>query len=421
LFFKKNDYLCAAFHDGTLCEGANKIKKMNLLKNKKVRLLLCALIAGTTLTWGNTSTKRYYNNTTKEAGTTLTWGNTSTLTFNGLCRGTGTADDGTVWTVSSDAEEASYSPVKGIHYGTEEKAVSYLTLSTSGISGTVTKVTVFASGATDTKAKLTISVGSTKGSVSLTNESKEYYMGGIAASGPITVSLTQESAKRGLYVQKIIVTYTPTPSKASVSVSSANYATYCFSHNLDFSGTGITVFKAKAMGTYVALTEIADGIVPANTGVILYHNGSAAVDVPVTTTTGSADYSDNELVGIITETSVSKTTTIGDVTYTNYILSNEINGVGFYLATDAGANLYANHAYLRTTTLPSSARNYLAFGDEGDDTTTGLPAVPQLPAAAPNYYNISGQRIATPGKGLIIVRPTDANPQGKSPKKLFIK
>ena len=137
------------------------------------------------------------------------WADTSTLTFTKACGGSGTADDGATWTVTSDASESTYDSTKGIHYGTGSAAVSYLQLSTSSITGTITKIEVNASGASGTSAKLNVTVdGSAFGSQqSLTTTATTYTLSG-SASGDIVVKLTQSSAKKALYVKSIVVTYT---------------------------------------------------------------------------------------------------------------------------------------------------------------------------------------------------------------------
>lgn len=136
------------------------------------------------------------------------WAATSTLTFTQACGGSGTANDGATWTVTSDAAESTFDASRGIHYGTSSKAVSYLNLTTSDISGTITQIKVNASGASQTTAKCNVTVGgSAFGSqVSLTSSATDYTFTG-SASGTIVVSLTQESAKKALYVKSIVVTY----------------------------------------------------------------------------------------------------------------------------------------------------------------------------------------------------------------------
>ena len=132
----------------------------------------------------------------------------STLTFTKACGGSGTADDSVSWTVTSDASESSFDGTKGVHYGTGSAAVSYVNLSTSGISGTIVGITVNASGASGTSAKLNVTVGeSAFGSQqSLTSTATAYSLSG-SASGTIMVALTQNSAKKAIYCKSIAVTY----------------------------------------------------------------------------------------------------------------------------------------------------------------------------------------------------------------------
>ena len=137
------------------------------------------------------------------------WGdNESSLVFTSACGGTGTADDGASWTVASDANESTFDSTKGIHYGTGKVAVSFLTLTTSDIEGTITKIVVNASGASGTSATLGITVGGDDFGTkqALTSTATEYTFEG-SASGEIVVKLSQTSATKALYVKSIVVTY----------------------------------------------------------------------------------------------------------------------------------------------------------------------------------------------------------------------
>ena len=71
------------------------MRKITYLKSI---LLLCALIVGVGNAWAEEKT--------------------STLSFTEKCNGTGTADDGAVWTITSDADESVFDNERGIHYGT---------------------------------------------------------------------------------------------------------------------------------------------------------------------------------------------------------------------------------------------------------------------------------------------------------------
>ena len=58
------------------------------------------------------------------------WGQSkvSTLNFTAKCYGSGTADDGVTWKVTSDASESTYENTRGIHYGTGSAEVKYIKL-----------------------------------------------------------------------------------------------------------------------------------------------------------------------------------------------------------------------------------------------------------------------------------------------------
>ena len=144
------------------------------------------------------------------AGPSSSSTSTSTLTFTSACNGSGTADDGAEWTVTSDGEESSYDNTKGIHYGTGSKAVQYIKLTTSGIKGTITKVVVNASTANGVTATVDVTVGGSAfggDPQSLSTSAANYTFNG-SASGEIIVTVTKPaSATKALYVKSIAVTY----------------------------------------------------------------------------------------------------------------------------------------------------------------------------------------------------------------------
>ena len=134
----------------------------------------------------------------------------SKLTFTAACNGTGTADDGVVWTVTSDGDESNFDNTKGIHYGTGSKAVGNITLTTSGISGTITSVVVNASVANGVTATVDVTVGGNAfggDAQALSTTATDYTFEG-SASGDIVVKVKKpSSANKALYVKSIVVTY----------------------------------------------------------------------------------------------------------------------------------------------------------------------------------------------------------------------
>lgn len=184
----------------------------------------------------------------------------STLTFTQACGGTGTADDGAVWAVTSDADESNFDNARGIHYGTNSKSVQYLQLETDDIEGTITKVVVNAS---DAQACATISVtvdGAAYSSEATTvgndNPGKDYTFTGNK-SGAIVVRIDRGSAKtKALYVKSIEVTYdnggTPDPD-LSVAPTKIDFGTVEQGQEVDAKEVEVTFANLTGAVTYSEL------------------------------------------------------------------------------------------------------------------------------------------------------------------------
>ncbi len=189
------------------------------------------------------------------------------------------------------------------------------------------------------------------------------------------------------------------PTNESLTVTAAGMATYVSAYDLDFSASSIKAYKAKVTDkgecTLTAINEV-----PAGTPVLLVKDGGATEAIPVMT--GAAAVSDNDLVAG-TGAAVATNVTIEEVDYTNMILNNIGGQVGFYFA--AGQPVAANRAYLHfaSTLAPdavgSGSRMTMVFGD---DMTTGINAV-ESAKTIDGIYNLAGQRVAQPTKGLYIM------------------
>lgn len=139
--------------------------------------------------------------------------------------------NGVDWTLAGDGGYWGYDGTKGQQLGSGSKPYKSLTLSTSGIKGTITKIVVNTSGASSVNAKLAVSVGGTQlgDAISLTATATKYTFQG-SASGEILFSYTQTSSK-AIYIKSITVTYTPdsgavgeTPEATSATLSFADKA-----------------------------------------------------------------------------------------------------------------------------------------------------------------------------------------------------
>ena len=105
-----------------------------------------------------------------------------------------------------------YDATKGQQFGSGKKPYSACTLSTTGIEGTITDVTVNTSGASSINATLSITVGETNlqygnsNTYTLTSSATEVSFTG-SASGSIVLSYSNSSSK-AIYIKSIAVTYT---------------------------------------------------------------------------------------------------------------------------------------------------------------------------------------------------------------------
>lgn len=185
-----------------------------------------------------------------------------------------------------------------------------------------------------------------------------------------------------------------TETKVDVKIPESGYLTYCSPYALDFSETVVEAYTAAYDNDKgkVVLTEVEDGIVPANVGVVV-HSSSAAGNYPVpVTTTEKTTLSGNEMVGVTVQTPVAWTS---DGKY-NYILQQG----KFRKAT--GASLTANRAYLHTsfdvTQTGGAPELDLAFGDE----TTTIQNIERT-INDNKYYTLDGRCVETPSKGIYIV------------------
>lgn len=153
------------------------------------------------------------------------WAEVSTLTFTAKANGSGTADDGASWTVTSDGTESQFDDTKGIHYGTNKAAVQYIRLSTSGITGTITKVEVNASAASGVTATVGVTVGGDAfgGDAQSISTSAEDYTFTGSASGDIVVTVTKpSSATKAIYCKSVAVTYSTGGTETAVETIELN-------------------------------------------------------------------------------------------------------------------------------------------------------------------------------------------------------
>lgn len=172
----------------------------------------------------------------------------------------------------------------------------------------------------------------------------------------------------------------------NTTITALGYASFSWPKALDFTGSGLTAYIATSCdGSKVHLKPVTK--VPANTGLIL--KGSAGNYSLSTTTDTPDDVSGN----LLRSNTVDKYT----VSSSNiFVLSNMDGYPGFYPA-QTGVNIAKYKSYL---TYSAGARKFLTI----DNNTTGIEdAYKAETDSEGQYFNLQGQRVNTPSKGVYIV------------------
>ncbi len=172
--------------------------------------------------------------------------------------------------------------------------------------------------------------------------------------------------------------------KAKFALPDGLNAYYC--KNYDEKNTTIAAFAIE-------------GVVPANTGVIL--KGEPGETYTLTgTNSEAATVTGNALVAVTEETFITQTVDIDAVNYTNFGLSGGV----FKKVNSKGGTVKANRAYLQipSIALSSAAEGIMLVWDEETDGISCL-STNLSPSREVIYYDLQGRRVAKPAKGLYIV------------------
>jgi len=184
----------------------------------------------------------------------------------------------------------------------------------------------------------------------------------------------------------------------TLTIGNSGYATLYYDKALSFEDVDgqLKAFTATYVQNGVVALSRAY-VVPAKTGVVVKGN-SGTYTLPVTT---SQSYYANMLRGVLTDTELNATQTVDGVEYTNFVLANGNNGVGFYQVSPEGGNLAAYKAYLRmkSSAVTANAMN-MAFDESDTDLIEGLDA--DAPAEDA-WFTLQGVPVAYPSvKGVYI-------------------
>ena len=184
------------------------------------------------------------------------------------------------------------------------------------------------------------------------------------------------------YFDYVIIRKTAVPA----TITAAGWSTLYTDYALDFSGVdGLTAYTATCDGSKVTLTEVEN--VPAGTGVVL--KGAAnTYNIPVIASSATAK---GDLKGSTTEAKAY------DTANNYYYLALNGEEAQFKKLAEGGS-IAAGKAYLQLSIGGAPSLNIDLGG------TTGINAVQGSEFTVNGeYYNLAGQRVTQPTKGLYIV------------------
>jgi len=217
-----------------------------------------------------------------------------------------------------------------------------------------------------------------------------------------------------------LISYSTSYDAVTITIGADEIATYSNgAKNVQISSSDAQAYYASATATNsITLTELT-GCIPANTGVIVTGTrGTYVVPVgsegwPSISTNylrATGDYTANVYRSAYSEYTGGGDNETNIKTKYRYIFGKKSGVVAFYLvATDFTSSssqpyhvLGAHKAYLETDSeISTNARVTFVFDD--DDNTTNISTVKKQVTDDNVYYNLAGQRVANPGKGLYIV------------------
>ena len=201
---------------------------------------------------------------------------------------------------------------------------------------------------------------------------------------------------KGNYWKFIEVTEIP------VAISAAGWASLALPFEVTIPAeSGVVAYTAQRVDAdKLILSEITDGIIPANEGVILGKEGGADVKLAITHT-GKAKIEGNKLVGATAKR-------IGFEAESTYALAKDETGEVAFLRNGLDC-IPANKAYLLAEEVPNLTTTKLSFNF---GTVNGINDAVAEDAQAETYYDLNGRVVLYPHNGIFVT---------KSGKKVFIK
>ena len=176
-----------------------------------------------------------------------------------------------------------------------------------------------------------------------------------------------------------------------VTLNEYGLATFSFKTDVQLSSSVIKVYTGKVEGNLIYCTEIADGLIPAGNGVLLF--GTPSASAQLVGYDNAPALSDNDLKATtMADGSLASVPTSGY----NYVLD------GNMLVQFTGASFKADEAFINLSQqsgASSGAKYSLVFDETG--TTTGIVEMEKTDVTT--YYDLQGRKVERPTTGIYII------------------
>ena len=214
----------------------------------------------------------------------------------------------------------------------------------------------------------------------------------VTEDGDVELAFKKINAKTMDYIYGVysyrIVTSVP------AAVTSIGYATFCSPYALDFSNaTSIEAYTAKVdEDGKITFTKV--NTVAAGEGVLLKSKDGKEAEEEIPVIASAEANANNDFVGIPETVQLAQTADGA----TNYILTKVDDKLGFYKVNANGSWCKGGTAYLKVSSAKARA-----FYSLDNDTTTAISDELVETESDAAVFNLNGQRVTAPQKGLYIV------------------
>ncbi len=177
-----------------------------------------------------------------------------------------------------------------------------------------------------------------------------------------------------------------------VAISAAKYASVCLPFAVKVSEeSGVKAYYTKQLSNgSMVLTEIEGGIIPANCGAILYHDGATTVKLAITTTDNTL--TNNKLSG-------ATACRTGFEALSTYVLALDANQKVAFCKSQL-TEVPANKAYLLATNVPEAEVSTSAFSfDFGKVDGIGHISAEEQQT---KYFDLNGRAVLYPVHGIYV-------------------